>query len=783
MVRTAFALSLSWALLGCPSVEPVTVDAGVPLTDSGASCGNEGPCDADQLCWEGVCQSPCDRDGDCEADTICQTGWCQRSQCQHTEDCTAEHRCESGRCVEVPPTRCQWDEDCPQDLRCQQSICREETCRSHADCGLESRCAPGGRCLQRPQPELGVVFERRFAAGLTDHHAAEPTGMTGGYGFGGGFFDLDRDGDLDLYLGDRRRQDTPTDDAVILENRSYPGRLRFVPRPDLLQANPAQYPSAFGLDIENDGYHELLRLGDGSILLERFHPERSTTELIDALPAEHPGRICFAGAAVAEDIDHDGRLDLWIGCQLSERVMAELTSVLVQLEGSPYQPLIGATFLRCRPDEPCSHRRQPFGEPYDPCGAFRNSGGSPQQEACERQAAPVEDLRQRFRFGPMQNLAFQQQPDGQFRLFDESELLPLLDDGSALGLGSLDVNDDGLPDLFVANDSLMGIGALVVEGEGELIYVSDEGPNKAVQFVEDEVVQRGEALGLDLPMIDGFPLFAWGIVVDDFNRDGMDDVYLAQGTLPPPAGIDTIVWSLHYDALFLQQQDAPFSEVSSQVGISAHDTDDSLNPRHAYSSRGAAKADLDSDGYLEILTMAYEGNPRLHSEVPTLEAHPPRCTLIPRPSLVPSYGTGYALKPTGGTVWRRWDLQGQLRLGTSPYILSPYPAGRIRFPSGATLSFDCQQTPGPVVIEEPRDWIQLRRTNNRVELPFQAPWLAGGIPGQLHVAVRNEAADVRSFRINPDGRRFPVAIRADDRAVMAKINGRWVPRWLAIPTQ
>ncbi|MBM66348.1 MAG: hypothetical protein CMH55_08960 [Myxococcales bacterium] len=784
MVRTPLALALSWLLVGCPGPPASPPDAGQVALDSGLGCGEGPACLSPQQCIDDACIALCDEDLDCIQPMICEDARCAPPQCDSPSDCNDPQVCEAGRCVEPRALACARDGDCPQGHRCRDQVCQQEACRIHAECEATERCAPGGFCLPRPNPELGLVFERRFAEGVTDHRAAEPSGMTGGYGFGAGLFDLDRDGDLDLYLGDRRREGTPTDDAMILENQSYTGRLHFVPRPELLEPNAAEYPSAFGIDVEGDGFHELLRLGDGSVLLERFQPQRETTDLIQALPEAHPGRSCFAGAAVAEDIDHDGRLDLWIGCQLSERVMAELTSMLMQQGGDPYQPLIGATFVRCAPDEVCSHRRQPFGEPYDPCGAFRNSSGPPQEETCDSEPTPVGDIRQRFRLAPMQNLAFRQQPDGQFLPFAEHELLPLYDDGSALGLGGLDVNDDGLPDLLVANDSLMGIGALVVEGEGEVIYVSDEGPNKAVRFdAQGRAIQRGEDLGLDLPMVDGFPLFAWGIVVDDFNRDGRDDVYLAQGSLPPPPGIDTIVWSLHYDALLLQQEDGPFLEASAEVGLSAHGSDDSLNPRHAYSSRGAAKVDLDSDGYLEILTMAYEGLPRIHSEVPTLQVHPPRCTLIPKPSLVPSFGTGYAIKATDGTTWRRWDLQGQLRLGASPYILSPYSSGRLRFPSGAILSFDCEGRQGPEVIEEPTDWIKLRRSNGRLEFQFQAPWLAGGIPGRLHVAVRNEGGVARSFRITPDGRRFPVAVRADDRAVMAQIDGRWVPRWLEIPSQ
>ena len=117
------------------------------------------------------------------------------------------------------------------------------------------------------------------------------------------------------------------------------------------------------------------------------------------------------------------------------------------------------------------------------------------------------------------------------------------------------------------------------------------------------------------------------------------------------------------------------------------------------------RADLDGDGYLDVVTFALEGRVRFHAEVPQANDLSPRCTLIPRPRYVPAYGSGYAVKAVDGTVWRRRDIQGQSRLGSSPHILNPEGRGTLRFPSGYQASFDCQGAPGPFEVSEP-EWIE-----------------------------------------------------------------------------
>ena len=615
-------------------------------------------------------------------------------------------------------------------------------CAAHADCGAQARCVEGA-CLPRPEAEQGFLFERVRIARLHDHWSGMPvlggTGMEfssviGNLGFGGALFDMDGDHDLDLFLGTQGYGDFEVTPACVFENRSRPTHYEFVPVDGLCEPRDEMPHSGFGLDLEGDGYHELLVTGVRLMELHRFHPERRVIDLRALVPEEDGRANCNAGAGLSADINRDGLVDLVLGCQ-----------------------------------------HGPINEPPN----------------------------------AVYHLVFLQRPDGSFDLLERSEwdrARPLLLHAHAvtLGLGGADVNDDGLLDLLVCEDQLqgnlppddpggvyiacapdescryrpyrlgryekaagnyMGAGIAVLEGLGPHLYVTDIGANRLVELGSSPPNDRAQEANADLAgLSDQLPWIAWGVVVDDFNRDGRDDLVVSQGSL---LSDDPSIYEAHFDAVLIQRDGARFSLHSEDVGIETFSREDSSHWANPYAGRGLLKADLDSDGMLELIQFGVDGRLRIHREVPVLGGAAPRCTLVPKDRYVSAFGMGHDLIGEDG-IPRSWDVQGQLRAGASPFVVSPWRSGQLRFPSGAIVPFDCGESTGAVVVEEP-EWLRLARQGSmlRIRLTEQAP----AQEVRVWVEPLNEL-------LEPERRDDGWYLRVPEGAqrMMLKLGARWLSR-------
>jgi hypothetical protein len=207
---------------------------------------------------------------------------------------------------------------------------------------------------------------------------------------------------------------------------------------------------------------------------------------------------------------------------------------------------------------------------------------------------------------------------------------------------------------------------------------------------------------------------------------------------------------------------------SEDVGIEPFTREDSEHWANPYSGRGLVKADLDSDGMLDLIQFGIDGRPRIHQEVPVLGGPPPRCTLIPRGRYVPAFGMGHDLVGEDG-IRRAWDVQGQMRVGASPFVLSPWRSGHLRFPSGALVPYDCGDSTGAVVVEEPQ-WLSLMHQGQLVRIR-----LTEGAPDQ-RVSVWVEPS--REF-LEPEARDDGLYVRLPQgsRQMMLKFGDRWLSRY------
>ena len=655
-------------------------------------------------------------------------------------DCPPE-QCRDQICFQAPNSECGSEQPCPEGQRCSVAgLCFEGACQTHGDCPANQRCH-ASRCLARIESPAGIQFERVYIPALGEHQSVpnletEEYVSTGGTGFGLTLLDIDGDLDLDLFVGSEGGSP-----ACLYRNESRPTQLRFSAIDIHCNDPPGQWHGGMGIDLEGDGYHELIKLGPARIEVQRFHPEPSTQHLIEELPVDDIRRQCSGGSAIAQDFDYDGRIDLLIGCHL------------------------------------------------DLANGARDS---------------------------FKNLLFLQDKQGLLRFVDRDEWVTgdaVLHDleSSTLALGAADLNDDGLNDLIVNEDVLveyvlnepdpggvyyacapdedcrfvvqrfasgrqaeggfMGSAVLRVgDHPSHHIYITDIGDNRLLRGTDSGFRNVAEAANATIGFLGGEGVFGWGVIVDDFDFDGDDDLFVANGGVPTHSIAD---FAMHLDLLLLQKEPGRFDWFSSDVGIDPFTIQDSGHDERPFASRAALKADLDRDQMMDILTAGMEGRPRFHREIPILGSEKKRCTLVPIPLYVPGFGSGHRIVLPHDTRPRLWDSQGQVRSGASPFILSPSLVGTLIFPSGAQVTFDCRQTHGLTVLLEP-EWLQLSRDGDRLRIGVgsEAP------EGSLSVLIEGQTL-VQAIEDQPGS--WTIDAPQPGARIMLKFGGRWTARWWTIP--
>jgi hypothetical protein len=207
--------------------------------------------------------------------------------------------------------------------------------------------------------------------------------------------------------------------------------------------------------------------------------------------------------------------------------------------------------------------------------------------------------------------------------------------GKALGVVATDINNDGLMDLFVANDTVQNF-LFVNRGEGkfeevglmaEVAYSEDGRPRSGmgvdsadfngdgwpdlfVANVDQEkfsIYQNNkDETFRDLAMTTGVGqatllLSGWGLKFFDFDNDSVPDLLLANGHPDDMVDINMTKVTYKEPLLLFRQEGQKFLNVSAEAGPAFS--------RH-YPARGMALGDYDNDGRSDIL-VATNGEPPL----------------------------------------------------------------------------------------------------------------------------------------------------------------------------
>ncbi len=323
-------------------------------------------------------------------------------------------------------------------------------------------------------------------------------------------------------------------------------------------------------DYDNDGWDDLYLTGLGEARL--FHNERNGT-FRDVTASAGVKNTGFGASAAWFDYDKDGKLDLFVTNYVRWSEKNDLTCTLD-----------GQHKSYCTPEA----------YPGDTCRLFHNLG-SGRFEDVTRKAGLYDPTSKSLGVAIVdfdmdgwpdlaiandteRNKLYRNNHDGTFTEQGVQAGIAFSEDGiarGAMGIDAADFDRSGFPSLAIGNFSNQMLG--LYHNEGNRFFI-DEAPSSTV----------GRASLLSL----SFGLFFW-----DYDLDGLDDLFVANGHIEPDINrIQPQVSYAETPLLFHNEGRRQFVEVGKRMGFT-----------RALVARGAAYADTDNDGYLDLLVTTNGG--------------------------------------------------------------------------------------------------------------------------------------------------------------------------------
>lgn len=399
-------------------------------------------------------------------------------------------------------------------------------------------------------------------------------------GGGIGLLDYDNDGLLDVYVVQGstvegyRKGENPH--GALYRNK---GDLTF--EDVTIEAGLTHTGWGMGVsaaDYDNDGFVDLYLTFLGPNVLYRNNGDGTFTDVTEKAGVGDPR---WSTSAAFADFDRDGHLDLYVSNYL--------TLDMDRL-----------------PPRNCSHRGNvvlcgPSGLEGAADVLYRNNGDGTFTDVTESSGAVDQDRYYGLGcvWGDMDNdgdpdlivandatpnLFFVNNGDGTFEEMGFLSGLAVNADGSeqaGMGIDLGDYNNDGLLDVFMAHFAL----------EYSTLY-----QNKGGLLFEDVTSQAGIVQSEWL-------LVSWGTRFVDINHDGWKDIIHSNGHVYPylvTAGLDETYEQPK--TFYLNRKDGTFQDVSKLVGS---------DPQRPEVSRGVAFGDVDNDGDIDFIVSNMNGTPSL----------------------------------------------------------------------------------------------------------------------------------------------------------------------------